>query len=123
MIAATRLRKGSTSSARGAASFVAATLGHREAVRRGRGWWWPGWTRRSTPPTWSPHRPGRRRFSITARLNASVRAAIAAIDEDAWTPIHYPNAVWDDQAGGWISDAEVAETTYTAFTSRGRAGR
>jgi hypothetical protein len=59
------------------------------------------------------------RFSITARLNASVRAAIATIADDAWTPIHYPNAVFDDQAGGWISDAEVAETTYTAFASRG----
>jgi hypothetical protein len=58
------------------------------------------------------------RFSITARLNASVRAAIAGIADDAWTPIHYPNAIWDDQAGGWVSDAEVAETTYTAFTSR-----
>ena len=59
------------------------------------------------------------RFSITARLNASVRAAIATIADDAWTPIHYPNAVWDEQAGGWISDAEVAETSYTAFASRG----
>jgi hypothetical protein len=60
------------------------------------------------------------RFSITARLNASVRAAIATIDEDAWIPIHYPNAVWDERAGGWVSDAEVAETSYTAFTSRGK---
>jgi hypothetical protein len=61
------------------------------------------------------------RFSITARLNTSVRAAIATIDDQAWTPIHYPNAVFDDQAGGWVSDAEVAETSYTAFTSRGTA--
>ena len=60
------------------------------------------------------------KFSITARLNRSVRAAIAGIDEQAWTPIHYPNALWDDQAGRWVSDAEVAETTYTAFASRGR---
>ena len=49
------------------------------------------------------------KFSITARLNPSVRAAIAGIEESAWTPIHYPNAIFDDQAGGWISDAEVAE--------------
>jgi hypothetical protein len=27
------------------------------------------------------------RFSITVRMNASIKAAIAAIDEDAWTPI------------------------------------
>ena len=38
--------------------------------------------------------------------------------QDAWTPIRYPQAVWDDQAGRWVSDAEVAETTYTAFASR-----
>jgi hypothetical protein len=53
------------------------------------------------------------KFSITARLNASVRAAIATIDDQAWTPIHYPNAIFDEQAGRWVSDAEVAETTYT----------
>jgi hypothetical protein len=27
----------------------------------------------------------------------------------------YPQAVWDDDAGRWISDAQIAETTYTAF--------
>ncbi|MGH3660066.1 MAG: transposase, partial [Micromonosporaceae bacterium] len=53
--------------------------------------------------------------SITARHNRGARAAIAGISEDAWTPIRYPNAVWDEQAGGWVSDAEVAETSYTAF--------
>jgi hypothetical protein len=45
------------------------------------------------------------RFSITVRMNASVTAAIAAIDEDAWTPIEYPKAVWDDEGRCWISDA------------------
>ena len=51
-------------------------------------------------------------------MNSSVRAAIAAIPEDAWTPIEYPQAIWDDQLGCWVSDAEVAETGYTAFTSK-----
>ena len=36
-------------------------------------------------------------FSVTAPMNASIRAAIAAIGEDAWTPIRYPRAIWDDQ--------------------------
>ena len=49
---------------------------------------------------------------------AKVRAAIAAIPEDAWTPIRYPRAIWDDQLGRWVSDAQVAETEYTAFASR-----
>ena len=37
---------------------------------------------------------------------------------DAWTPIKYPRAIWDDQLRAWISDAGVAEVTYTAFTSK-----
>jgi Transposase DDE domain group 1 len=58
------------------------------------------------------------RFSVTAPVSAAVRAAIAAIPEDAWTAIEYPQAVWDDQLGCWASDAEVAETSYAAFTSK-----
>lgn len=46
--------------------------------------------------------------------------AIGTIAEDGWTPIHYPDAVDDPETGELISDAEVAETTYTAFTGRHR---
>ena len=60
------------------------------------------------------------RFSITARQDAAVKRAIAAINEDAWTTIRYPNAVFDDQLGQLVSDAEVAEVPFTAFASRGR---
>jgi hypothetical protein len=55
------------------------------------------------------------RFSVTAPMNGKIAAAITAIGEDAWTPIRYPRALWDDQLGCWVSDAEVAETEYTAF--------
>jgi hypothetical protein len=51
-------------------------------------------------------------------VNSSVRAAIAGIPEENWTAIRYPQAVWDDQLDCWISDAEVAETGYTAFASK-----
>ncbi|MBE1608297.1 hypothetical protein HEB94_005145 [Actinopolymorpha pittospori] len=44
-------------------------------------------------------------------------AAIASIPEHAWTPVHYPGAVTDPDTGELISDAEVAETEFTAFTS------
>lgn len=57
-------------------------------------------------------------FSVTARMNARVTAAIASIPDDAWTTIKYPNAVWEDDEQRWISDAEIAETTLTCFTSR-----
>jgi hypothetical protein len=58
------------------------------------------------------------RFSVTASMDSKVKAAIAAIPEDAWTAIRYPRAIWDDQLRAWISDAEVAETDYTAFASK-----
>jgi hypothetical protein len=59
-------------------------------------------------------------FSVTARKDRAVTAAIAAIPEDAWTPIRYPHAVFDEQLQQWVSDAEVAEVPFTAFASRGK---
>jgi hypothetical protein len=45
----------------------------------------------------------------------AIRAAIATIAEDAWVAVRYPGAVHDPDTGELISDAEVAETVYTAF--------
>jgi hypothetical protein len=56
--------------------------------------------------------------SVTVRLDPKVRAAIATIGQDAWTPIEYTDAVFDEQASRWISHAEVAEVPFTAFTSK-----
>lgn len=47
--------------------------------------------------------------------NSAVKAAIATIADDAWTPVRYPGAVEDPDTGELISEAEVAETRYTAF--------
>ena len=47
--------------------------------------------------------------------------AITAIPETAWVPIRYRQAVWDDEAGRWVSEAEVAEIGFTAFTGRRRS--
>jgi Transposase DDE domain group 1 len=49
------------------------------------------------------------RFSVTARQDKRVRAAIEAIDEAAWTPIPY----WLSTPE--VSGADVAETDYTCF--------
>ncbi|WP_432090722.1 hypothetical protein [Streptomyces sp. NRRL F-5630] len=57
------------------------------------------------------------RFSRTMRMNASAKATIGRIDEDAWRPIKYPQAVWDEEGQCWISD-EIADIRYTAFTSK-----
>ena len=50
-------------------------------------------------------------------MNPSVRQAIAAIPEQAWTTISYPNAIFEQDEQRWISEAEVAEIDFTAFTS------
>ena len=57
-------------------------------------------------------------FSFTIPQWATVTSAIAGIDEGAWARIEYPNAIYDEDTGQWISDAEVAETPFTAFVSR-----
>jgi hypothetical protein len=59
-------------------------------------------------------------FSVTARMDPKVKAAITSIDETAWTPIRYPQAVWDEILGCWVSDAQVAEIDYVAFTGRSK---
>ncbi|AGP62791.1 TnpC protein [Mycobacterium intracellulare subsp. yongonense 05-1390] len=56
-------------------------------------------------------------FSLVLTRNAAVQRAIDAIDEHAWTPVRYPGAVRDPETGAWISDAEVAEITYTIAES------
>jgi hypothetical protein len=55
------------------------------------------------------------RFSVTARMNAKITKAIEGINEDAWIPIQYPHAIFDEDEQRPISDAEVAEVPYTAF--------
>jgi hypothetical protein len=49
-------------------------------------------------------------FSLSVTRNKRITAAIEAINEDAYTPVHYPGAVEDPDTGALISDAEVAET-------------
>jgi hypothetical protein len=56
-------------------------------------------------------------FSFTITRNPAVDAAIAAIPDDAYTPVHYPGAVVDPDTGQLISDAAVAEVPFTAFAT------
>jgi hypothetical protein len=61
--------------------------------------------------------------SLTTGANPSVNAAIGQVADTAWTAIHYPNAFVDEDTGELVSDAEVAETPYTAFGSKPRKQR
>ncbi len=118
VIAATRLRGGNAASARGAASFAT------EAVHTARATGCTGTlVARADSAFYSAAFTGAVRaagafFSVTVQMNSHVRAAIAGIGEDTWRPIKYPRAIWDDQLACWVSDAQVAEIPYTAFTSK-----
>src|SRR6266700_3362671 len=59
--------------------------------------------------------------SVTVRMDRAVKKAIAAIEDAAWTTIEYTDAVYDEQAGRWISRAEVAEVSFTAFAAQKKA--
>jgi len=121
VIAAARLRKGSTNSARGAARFVTDAL--MTATKSGAS----GVLVLRADSAYYGHdviaaalRRGAR-FSITARQDKAVRRTIASIAPEAWTTISYTNAVYDQAQQRWISNAEVAEIPYTAFTSKPKA--
>jgi hypothetical protein len=118
VIVASRLRKGSANSARGAARLVADAIKtsrrcgvDRQLVLRADSAYYG----RDVIAAARRHRAC---FSITARKDRAVTAAIAAIPDHAWTPIRYPRAVFDKQLQQMVSDAEVAEVPFTAFTSR-----
>jgi hypothetical protein len=118
VVTATRLRGGNAPSARGADSLAA------QAVRTARDCGCTGTIVVRMDSAYyaaaviAAVRRNGARFSVTAPVTAAVRTVIAAIPEEAWQAIKYPQAVWDDQLGCWASDAEVAETSYTAFTSK-----
>ncbi len=61
------------------------------------------------------------KVSITVKMDPAVKKAISTIDEHAWTKINYTNAIFDEETGTWISNAEVAEIEFTAFTSKKKA--
>jgi hypothetical protein len=59
--------------------------------------------------------------SLTTGSNPSVNTAIGHIPDRQWRAIRYPQSFVDTDTGELVSDAEVAETGYTAFTSRSKA--
>jgi hypothetical protein len=93
VVAGTRLRGGSANTARGAASFAAEVIGTARAAgctgqvvaRMDSGYY--------NAAVCQAVRCAGAFFSVTARLDLAVRAAIAAIPEDAWTAICYPRAL------------------------------
>jgi len=118
VLVGTRLRGGTANSARGAESFTA------EAITTARAAGATGLliarmdSAFYTGAAIAACRRADVRFSVTARTDPKITKAIDGIDEEAWTPIKYPHAIFDEDEQRWISDAEVAEVPYTAFAGK-----
>src|SRR5664280_1967822 len=108
VIVAQRLRKGSCGSPRGAKRLVTDALATVKKLRTG--------------PAGATVRAGAQ-VSVTVRLDPTVKAAIAAIGDDAWAPIQYTDAIFDQATQVWISAAEVAEIRFTAFAAQKKANQ
>ncbi len=112
MVLFSRLRGGAAGSARGAKSFLTETISRvRNAGASGQ------LIVRADSAFYSKAVLGtamkfKMQFSVTARQDKKIRAAIEAIDEGAWAPIPY----WLSTPE--VSGADVAETTYTAFSGK-----
>jgi hypothetical protein len=122
VIVAQRLRKGACGSARGAKRLVADAVkqanrllpaGTPKLVRMDSAFYGRGAVHAALA--------GGADVSVTVRMDQAVKAAIGAIGDDAWTTIEYPDAIYDQAAGAWISRAEVAEIDFTAFAAKGQA--
>jgi hypothetical protein len=112
-----RLRGGSAGAARGAASFPTETISRvRNAGATGQ------LTVRADSAFYSKKVLATAakfdvRFSITARQDKRVQAAIDAIPDDAWQPIPY----WLSTPE--VSGADIAETPFTVFAADKRHAR
>ncbi|TDT98051.1 DDE family transposase [Streptomyces sp. 846.5] len=115
VIGAVRLRRGKAADVRGAESFVAEAL----AVAKEAGGTGIRLVRADskfyTADVVASCRRAGTRFSLATGMNPSIAAAISRIPQESWTAIRYPDT------GETVSDAQVAETEYTAFTGRKKA--
>src|SRR5829696_6474344 len=116
MITGLRLRAGKTGSGKGAGRMVAQAIATARAAGVTGQILVRGDSAYGTRAVVNACRRAGVQFSLVWTKNTKVQAAIDAIAEDAWIPVRYPGAVADPDTGAWISDAEVAEIPYTAFT-------
>src|SRR5664280_1782633 len=126
VIVAQRLRKGSCGSPRGAKRLVTDALATVKKLRTG-----PAGAKvllRADSAFYGHGGVGAAvragaQVSVTVRLDPTVKAAIAAIGDDAWAPIQYTDAIFDQATQVWISAAEVAEIRFTAFAAQKKANQ
>jgi hypothetical protein len=117
VVAGIRLRAGKTGSGKGAASMVREAISVARACGATGEILVRGDSAYGTSAVVAACVKAKVRFSLVLTKNRPVDAAIAGIADDAWTPVHYPGAVVDPDTGQLVSDAEVAETQFTAFAT------
>ena len=117
IIAGIRLRAGKTGSGKGAGRMVAQAIVTARAAGATGQILVRGDSAYGSRAVVKACRRARAQFSLVWTKNTAVAQAIAAIPDDAWTPVRYPGATQDPDTGALISDAEVAEIPYTAFAS------
>jgi hypothetical protein len=117
VVAGIRLRAGKAGSGKGAASMVREAIGVARAAGAASEILVRGDSAYGSNAVVAACLKARVRFSVVLTKQPAVARAIAAIPADAWLPVRYPGAVVDPDTGQLISDAEVAEVGFTAFTS------
>jgi Transposase DDE domain group 1 len=118
VVVAVRLRKGKSADVRGAARFLAEALATVRAITSTATVVVRADAKFYTADVVATAARYGAQVSLTTGSNPSVNTAITTVPDTAWTPIHYPDACVDAETGDLVSDAEVAEIGYTAFTSR-----
>jgi hypothetical protein len=125
VVVAQRLRKGSCGSPRGAKRLVADALKTTQQLTGASSL--PPLVRADSAfyghPSIAAALKAGADVSVTVRLDNRIKAAIAAIPADAWTPIEYTDAVYDEGTRTWISRAEVAEIPFVAFAAQKKTHR
>ena len=121
VIVAQRLRKGAASSARGAHRLIGDALA---TVKKIPGQCAPVVVRADSAyysaAVAKAARDGGAELSVTVRMTSTVKKAITQIPEDAWKTIQYKQAIFEETTSTWISQAEVAEMDFTAFSSKAK---
>jgi len=125
LVLASQLRAGNAGSSRGASSLLAEAITTAKTVLAAQDSTVDELVVRADSAFYSKKfiaaaRRAKVRFSVTIPRTDTVRAAIATIDDGAWTEIVYPQPIWDEDQARFISRAQVAETTYSAFSGRWR---
>ena len=117
VVAGIRLRGGKAGSGKRAASMVADAVKTARAAGAAGSILVRGDSAYGTSPVVAACLRAKVQFSFVLTKNPAVVRAIATIPADAWRPVTYPGSVVDPDTGDLISDAEVAETEFTAFAS------